>query len=107
MSDRSSRAGDTQERHLLLMLSECCNKHGLTHNTDVPHEEIPERCQRDIDALRKILPKVECMVAVEEKPHPLDVAQLCHFYQTVMNGGFCPHAPLLFEWGKNGTAGMW
>ena len=105
------------ENGLLLGLSEACKKHLLWHQQaaaaaattngtteGIRPEDVLQRCQTDLAALRKILPKVEqkiCHTASSNKRNratdPLEAAQLSHFYRDVLCGGYCPHAPGLFQ----------
>ena len=95
----------SKENGLLLGLSEACKKHSLLHQqvvvatSDVRPED-DGRCQTDLAALRKILPKVEQKIICNNKRRaadPLEAAQLSHFYRDVLCGGYCPHAPGLFQ----------
>ena len=116
MASKKSRSGGPQkapaeaERHFLLRLSECCLDHGATHSTKpvistTECDEMPEKCQKDMGALLRILPKVEDAYGLEKNPHPSYLPHLCDFYQSVIGRHFCPYAPLLFDWGKGGIAG--
>ena len=69
----------------------------------VTPEKIPEFCQRALEKLRCTLPKVEASFRASKSPKPEDVRNLCDFYIQVLEGGFCPNAPHLFELGKGGT----
>lgn len=110
------RRGDPVEAEIqfLLKLSDCCAAHAeSSHAAAKPlrplteRDALPEKCQRDMASLCSILPKVEKTYGVEKNPHPALLPHLCDFYQSVVQGRFCPHAPLLLEWGKGGTAGMY
>jgi len=116
MENKKNRSGGTQkapeeeERHFLHKLSDCCAQHAESHTPKpvrplTEHDEMPEKCQKDMSSLCKILPRVED--AVDKNPHPSYIPHLCDFYQSVIQGRFCPHAPLLLEWGKGGFAGMY
>lgn len=118
MASKKSRSGGTQkapieaERHFLLKLSDCCAQHAESHPAKplqplTEQDEIPERCQREMSSLCKILPRVEDTYSIDKNPHPSYLTHLCDFYQSVIQGRFCPHAPLLLDWGKNGTEGMY
>jgi len=107
---------------ILLRLSEACNAHRKTHNESQEKKEknkilnsescgvhnsaeksenIPERCKKDLKSLGAILPKLEekyNYAVCSDK----DASNLCSFYASVIQKGFCPHAWDLFDSGKNG-----
>jgi hypothetical protein len=98
---------------LLQNLSRACQYHASHHynnnnnnNPDDPVlllEDVPIKCRNDLIKLGTILPKVE--QATHHKPTAAGIGHLCSFYQDVLVGGYCPHAPHLFQWGKGGTEG--
>jgi hypothetical protein len=108
---------------LLHVLSECCHRHQASYHNKKDsnsavwcqddEEEVPDGCRDAIDMLRKILPKVELksMSIVHSEPGQKkgrgpparDVAHMCDFYTSALNGVFCPHAPHLFLLGKGAT----
>lgn len=108
-----------EDESLLLRLSECCQRHQVSHHNKKDsssasvwcqddEEQVPDGCREAIDMLRKILPKVEIKSIHREpgqKKGPLarDVAHMCDFYTSALNGVFCPHAPHLFLLGKGAT----
>jgi hypothetical protein len=93
-----------ERNEVLLRLSNACQQHQL-HHTDEEHNNdhhddgplLSVQCQKDLQSLRKILPKVEETYQAANTPHPIQVAHLCDFYRNVMDGTFCPHAPSLFR----------
>ena len=102
------------EKLFLMKLADCCNLHAeSSHASSKPmralteQDEMPERCQRDIVSLSKILPRVEETYAIDKEPHVSFLPHLCSFYESVIHGVFCPHAPLLLEWGKGGKQGLY
>lgn len=109
-SNRSS--SQRRSSNVLLSLSNACNKHATYHQgrrkasgrIDDDEENLPEKCRKDLQDLRKLLPKVEKSFRPpargERGPKAEDVASLCDFYRSALNGGYCPHAPHLFHWGK-------
>lgn len=117
MASKRSSSGGTEkasdepaEKHFLMKLSDCCALHAESHSTRptralTEQDEMPEKCQRDIISLSKILPKVEETYGIDKEPHPSFLPHLCAFYENVVHGVFCPHAPLLLDWGKRGTEG--
>jgi hypothetical protein len=109
-----------EDESLLLHLSECCHRHQVSHHSkkdstasvwcEHDEEQIPEGCREAIDMLRKILPKVELksmsihrVPGQKRGPPARDVAHMCDFYTSALNGVFCPHAPHLFLLGKGAT----
>jgi hypothetical protein len=58
--------------------------------------------KKDLRLLKELLPKVEATCSTDAKATDV-VGHLCDFYNDVLTGGFCPHAPNLFRWGGNGT----
>ena len=87
------------------MLAVACQKHRITHHkngaTSVD-EKISLCCKKDLRLLKELLPKVEATCSTDAKATDV-VGHLCDFYNDVLTGGFCPHAPNLFRWGGNGT----
>jgi hypothetical protein len=65
-------------------------------------EEVPRYCQESLQSLRVIVPKVERNYPPRETS-ATELHHLCDFYQDVLSGGFCPHAPHLFLLGKGAT----
>jgi hypothetical protein len=124
-------AAPAEEESLLLVLSECCHRHQVSHHNKKDsssataasnwcqddEEQVPDGCREAIDMLRKILPKVELKSMSIDRYHhreqpggqkqrgppARDVAHMCDFYTSALNGVFCPHAPHLFLLGKGGT----
>ena len=120
---------------ILLKMSDACCKHGDYHSKKQPNcrpdpnndeANLPQRCLKDIRALRQLLPKVEKTIQPQvdsneaspraaktgrskaiqkEGTEASDICHLCDFYESVLNGVFCPHAPHLFQWGKGGIDG--
>lgn len=78
---------------LLVQLSVACQKHRVQHHPNGEDDHSSE-CQKDLKALSVVIPKVEA-----EYLHSAEIAHLCDFYNDVINGGFCPHAPKLFRTG--------
>jgi hypothetical protein len=94
-----------------LKLSDACNKHAAYHQgrnnsvrADEDEENLPEKCRNDLQSLRLLLPRVEKSFQPpapgKKGPEAADVAHLCDFYNSVLRGVYCPHAPHLFHWGK-------
>ena len=115
----SSTADTTpQSSAVILKLSKACKKH-LDQHSDPNNPSVraladgtklPELCQRDIQTLKKLLPKVEKAIRPPTKkgqtgPSAVDVAHLCDYYQSVIRGVFCPHAAHLFDQGQGGIEG--
>jgi hypothetical protein len=109
-----------EDESLLLQLSECCHRHQVSLHAKKEstasvwcqddEEQVPQGCRLAIDMLRKILPKVELKSmsihrapGQKRGPPARDVAHMCDFYTSVLNGVFCPHAPHLFLLGKGAT----
>ena len=128
----AAKEGQQSSTGILLKMSDACCKHGDYHKKQLPNsradpknneENLPQRCLKDIRALRQLLPKVEKSIQPqvdtpgwkrkrsrakslkETGADASDVSHLCDFYDTVLNGHFCPHAPHLFQWGKGGIDG--
>jgi hypothetical protein len=96
----------SEERPLLEMLAVACQKHKATHHKNqngAAHfeDEMPQGCKRDLEFLKELIPKVEASYCKDVRS--TDVANLCDFYNDVLEGGFCPHAPNLFRWGDSET----
>ena len=113
----STNTGQETSMSLLQRLSHACQYHASHHyannnangasvlaNPDDALDDIPARCRKDLVTLGTILPKVE--QATNQQPTAAEIGHLCSFYQDVLVGGYCPHAPHLFNWGKGGTEGM-
>ena len=114
-------AAPAEDESLLLLLSECCHRHQVSHHNKKgsnaavwcqdDEEQVPDGCREAIDTLRKILPKVELKsMSIQREPGQKtrgpparDVAHMCDFYTSALNGVFCPHAPHLFLLGKGAT----
>jgi hypothetical protein len=106
-----------QERTVLLKLSDACRKHSKFHHNqkasmraDENEADIPDRCRTDIQTLRLLLPRVEKSCKAPKSgqkggPEATDVAHLCAFYYSVIQGTYCPHQPHIFQWGKGGLEG--
>ncbi len=95
----------SDERPLIELLAVACQKHQITHHKNGATslgEKMPQCCQKDLRLLKELLPKVEATYCTDVKATDA-VAHLCDFYNDVLAGGFCPHAPNLFRWGDNGT----
>lgn len=105
---------------VLIKLSQSCNNHlsnchkdrRVTGNTEEEEEEnIPEQCKMDLEKLRNLLPEIEKKFHPnghgEKGPEAQDVAHLCDFYNSVMQGNYCPYAPHLFHMGKSPSDGEW
>lgn len=94
-----------EERPLLELLAAACQSHRITQHKNGAtklDEEMSPACQRDLKLLKELLPKVEATCCKDV--HSLDVVgHLCDFYNDVLKGGFCPHAPNLFMWGESGS----
>lgn len=113
----STNTAQETSMSLLQRLSHACQYHASHHyannnangasvlaNPDDALDDIPARCRKDLVTLGTILPKVE--QATNQQPTAAEIGHLCSFYQDVLVGGYCPHAPHLFTWGKGGTEGM-
>ena len=74
-------------------------------NIDDDEENIPEQCRIDLEKLRNLLPEIEKKFHPsthgEKGPAAQDIAHLCDFYNSVMQGNYCPYAPHLFHMGKS------
>eukprot|EP00980_Cylindrotheca_fusiformis_P025542 scaffold14008_cov124-Cylindrotheca_fusiformis.AAC.10 len=90
-------------------LADACNKHSAYHQTaksfarlDEDEDNLPEKCRKDLVSVRALLPKVEkCFPLGQAKQcDASDVVHLCDFYERVLLGVYCPHAPALLQWGK-------
>ena len=98
---------------LLVALSESCRKHGASahasnhQNRDgcaAMLDDVPPGCREALTSLRTVLPKVEQAYPSHHHHHASttttttvqDLAHMCDFYNDVLSGGFCPHAPHLF-----------
>lgn len=94
---------------LIVMLAKSCQKHRAQHDKveqqqgeAVSGERLPaDLCERSLESLRKILPKVERAYGVAAHPKATDVRHLCDFYGSVVQRRFCPSALELFG---NGAA---
>lgn len=115
-SHRSSSQRRSSNPSVLLILSDACNKHAAYHQSrkspiraDADEENLPEKCQKDLQSLRELLPKVEKSFQPpspgKRGPEASDVAHLCDFYTSILRGNYCPHAPHLLCWGKDPEEG--
>lgn len=116
ISEKSSSASRRPSRRnssdVLIKLSHSCNAHFNNCHKDRKSvvnfedevENIPDQCRVDLEKLRNLLPEIEKKFQPpahgERGPDAHDVAHLCDFYNSVMQGNYCPHAPHLFGTGK-------
>jgi hypothetical protein len=94
--------------NILLSLSEACRKHEESRHKNnrtwlLANEHIDDLCRTTIDIVFKTLRKVERGYHHTGKSNHQDIAHVCDFYRNVLMGGFCPHAPRLFQNGHQGT----
>ena len=92
---------------MLLQLSGSCARHRSRHEkgriSAHPNDvegEVPKFCQDVINTLRKVMPKVEQAYRASTNPRVEDIGHICDFFEQVIEGGFCPHAPHLLRLGK-------
>lgn len=120
-ADKSSSLKRSSSRRkisdVLVKLSRSCNSHSTNCHKDrkgavrVDDEEtrIPDQCRSDLEMLRNLLPEIEKKFRPpargERGPEAHDVAHLCDFYNSVMQGNYCPYAPHLFHMGKSVNEG--
>ena len=93
------------ERPLLEQLAKACQCHRVSQHKNVGprhDEEMSLACQKDLKLLTVLLPKVEAACCNDVNSMEV-VGHLCDFYNDVLRGGFCPHAPSLFRWGDKDT----
>ena len=93
-----------EDRPLIELLAAACEKHRITHHSvgDVrPGESTRTACKRDLRLLKELLPRVELSCCRELNSVEM-LGHLCDFYNDVLQGGFCPHAPELFRGGDDG-----
>jgi len=118
-SRNSSSRSKTSD--LLVKLSRSCNSHssnchkdrkgGVLRGAEDKDDErtIPAQCRTDLEKLRNLLPEIEKKFQPpgrdEKGPEAHDVAHLCDFYNSAMQGNYCPYAPHLFHMGKSGNEG--
>jgi len=97
--NNSTKQQNSASPSLLVSLSESCRKHAASahasSNKGLCVGEAPKCCQEALASLRTILPKVE-KAYPPHKASVQDVAHMCDFYNDVLTGGFCHHAPHLF-----------
>jgi hypothetical protein len=103
----------------LLHLSRSCNAHATkchkdprtTISAEDEEERIPDQCRADLEAMRNLLPEIEKKFQPpaqgQRGPEAHDVAHLCDFYNSVMQGNYCPYAPHLFHLGKSPKDGSY
>jgi hypothetical protein len=111
----TNNINNDKDYSMLLRLSNACKKHQAWHkeNPDdtfrfpcIHVENTPEKCQRELDILRKVLFKLEqeyqaaATTTVSTSATPEHVGHMCDFYRDALAGGFCPHAPHLFQLGR-------
>lgn len=94
------------ERAIIIQLSYAFNEHRDFHTAN-PGGDHSDRCLKDLDILKKILPKVERKyryrprATVKEskykEPEAVEVMQLCTFYRFVMQANHCPEHPAMFQ----------
>lgn len=107
---RSSRATSRKRiSGVFTRLADACTKHSAYHQStklfarqEEDEENLPEKCRKDLFSVRALLPKVEQCFPLDQAKQceASDVAHLCDFYDRVLRGAYCPHAPALFQWGK-------
>jgi hypothetical protein len=88
-------------------LADACNKHSTYHQNhkknasrEEDEDNLPEKCRKDLQSMRALLPKVEKYFEHSDQSEAEDVWHLCDFYKQVLRGSYCPHSPALFGWGK-------
>jgi hypothetical protein len=86
------------ETSLLVQISESCARHRLRHEKQQSHhgageENMSTFCQESIKTLRKIVPKIERQYHASTNPQAEDIGHICDFYEQLIEGDFCPHAP--------------
>jgi hypothetical protein len=108
---------------LLVKLAESCQTHFATRHANdetmttttvaTTLEQAP--CRSDLETLLAVLPRVEESIAAmtntkssssssnSNSNNNTQMFQLCHFYTDAMDGGFCPHATLLFLSAESST----
>ena len=114
VSSRRAPSSRRQSSDYLLKLSQCCNSHAskcpkdrrtATTCADDEEERIPDLCSADLEQLRNLLPEIEKKFqppgAGQKGPEADDVAHLCDFYNSVIQGHYCPFMPHLFHLGKS------
>jgi hypothetical protein len=108
---------------LLVKLAESCQTHFATRHaneetttTATTLEQAP--CRSDLETLVAVLPRVEAsivaaMTSTKSSSSSSSISssntqifQLCHFYTDAMDGGFCPHATLLFLSAESSTSSL-
>lgn len=100
-SDFLSKLAKSCQQH-----SANCHKYGKTAvRLDTEEGPIPDQCRSDMEKLRNLLPEIEKKFRPPAKgergPEAYDVANLCDFYNSAMQGTYCPYAPHLFLTGKS------
>ncbi len=115
--DTTSSASRKKSSDVLIKLSHSCNAHSnnchrdrnIVVNVDNEAEDIPEQCRVDLEKLRNLLPEIEKKFQPPayggKGPEANDVAHLCDFYNSAMQGSYCPYAPHLFHRGKSPDSG--
>ena len=122
-SASSSRGRSTQRSSshrkssdVLLSLADACTRHSEYHqsrndSSAVAEDEgdIPEKCCAVLERLRQLLPRVEKSFQPpppgKKGPDASDIAHLCNFYDSALQGVYCPHASHLFQRGKDPKEG--
>jgi serine/threonine-protein kinase ATR len=96
----------SEGKSLLELLAAACQKHQVCHHNKTESsncdDDIPHSCRKDLTLLLELLPRVEATCCKDDSIEVL--GHLCDFYNDVISGGFCPHAPNLFRWGKSGAS---
>jgi hypothetical protein len=63
-----------------------------SHHVD-GEENMSTFCQESIKTLKKIVPKLERQYHASTNPQAEDIGHICDFYEQLIEGDFCPHAP--------------
>ena len=122
--DATTSGNSSASMSHLLKLSQGCENHKAWHDSSKNRavatsandsDTIPEKCRKELRKIRTLLPKVEaghlerCFSGSGSSSSSLsqqiaaDAIHLCAFYRSVMSGGFCPHAAVLFDDGRGGV----
>jgi hypothetical protein len=114
----ANNSSNNNDFSMLLRLSTACKKHQAWHKENpgdtftfpcIHVENTPEKCQRELHILRRVLSTLEKEYqpnnasrnsSRNSKGTPEHVGHMCDFYRDVLAGGFCPHAPHLFQLGR-------
>jgi hypothetical protein len=99
----AATAPDAKKLNFLQRLSEACKGHQAKDHVGskaTTEKDIPSNCQDEMEAVRRLLPKMHKVFRPSATTTSAMIQELCAFYVQGLHGRFCPFAPsVLFDRG--------